>query len=427
MRLLTRMLHRLVRRGTLTIIYADGAREDVGAHHPDFPDVTIRFTDRSGPGRILRNPALGAGEGFMDGLFVMEQGSIWDLIMLVQANNPLESGRSIEAPGPLARVAETVKHRIDTHNKRSRSKQNVAHHYDLSGALYDLFLDRDKQYSCAYFTDPSVSLDQAQVDKKAHIAAKLALKQGQKVLDIGCGWGGMALYLNRVADVDVLGVTLSEEQLKVARQRAADAGVSDRVKFELIDYRDVRGQFDRIVSVGMFEHVGSPHYRQFFRTCRNLLAEDGVMLLHTIGRLDGPGSTDAWTRKYIFPGGYCPALSEIMQGSEPNNLLVSDVEVLRLHYYHTLRHWYDRTVEKEKEIVALYDDRFFRMWTFYLAASASAFLHGAMTIYQLQYVRSRTALPITRDYMMEAEAALKATPAQAAKRRSGAKATVDSL
>ncbi|MBT2187850.1 SAM-dependent methyltransferase [Sphingobium nicotianae] len=409
MRILSRLLGKVIKQGTLAITYADGVQERLGAPSPGWPDVAIRLTDKAVPRAIVSNPELGAGECFMDGRLVFDEGTIWHLIMLVTSQTALERGTALSEPSLIGRAGERLKHWYDNYNKRDRSKANVAHHYDLSDTLYDLFLDKDRQYSCAYFTDPeTVSLEQAQLDKKAHIAAKLALKPGQSVLDIGCGWGGMALYLNRVADVDVLGVTLSEEQLKVARRRAQEAGVADRVKFELIDYRDVKGPFDRIVSVGMFEHVGARHYREFFRVCQNLLKPDGVLLLHTIGRLDGPSSTDAFTRKYIFPGGYAPALSEILQGSEPNKLLPTDIEVLRLHYYHTLRHWYQRCVDAKAQIVALYDERFYRMWTYYLAAAASGFLYGSQTIYQLQYVRNRQTLPITRDYMSEAEARYRA-------------------
>lgn len=304
----------------------------------------------------------------------------------------------------------SVRQKLWRANHKARSKANVAHHYDLSGALYALFLDRDRQYSCAYFPDgdneAGISLEQAQEDKKAHIAAKLRLEPGMKVLDIGCGWGGMALYLHRTCGVDVTGITLSEEQLKVARQRAADAGVADHVRFELIDYRDMTGTFDRIVSVGMFEHVGTAHYRSFFSKCRDLLTADGVMLVHTIGRMGGPGVTDAFTQKYIFPGGYIPALSEMIAGSEGTRLMVTDVEVLRLHYGLTIRQWYKRTMAHRAEIVALYDERFFRLWTFYLAGAATVFEHGGMVNYQVQYARDRRALPITRDYMLETEAAL---------------------
>ncbi|NNM78222.1 class I SAM-dependent methyltransferase [Sphingomonas sp. ID1715] len=403
MALFDTLMRRVVRRGELTVIFADGTQRTFGAPDPEIRSVTVRFADRATPLNIARLPRIGAGEAYMDGKLIVEQGDILDLIRLIRAGQPFERGGELRPPNPLRRSVQDVRGRFDRLNWTRRSKRNVAHHYDLSDRLYDLFLDADRQYSCAYFTDPANSLEQAQADKKAHIAAKLALRSGQTVLDIGCGWGGMALYLNRVADVDVLGITLSEEQLKVARRRAEEAGVADRVRFELIDYRDVTGRFDRIVSVGMFEHVGPPHYRTFFRKCRNLLAEDGVMLLHTIGRMGGPGTTDAFTSKYIFPGGYIPALSEIVRASESARLIASDVETLRLHYAYTLKHWYDRTVAKRAEIEALYDERFFRMWQFYLAGALVSFEHGGMCNYQVQYVRSRHAVPITRDYMADAE------------------------
>lgn len=398
-----KLMRRIVKRGELTIIDADGRSRTFGAPDPHLRPVTVRFADKATPIKIARLPRIGAGEAYMDGRLLIEQGDILDLIRLIRASQPFERGGELRPPNPARRMVQRTRGRFERLNWTRKSKRNVAHHYDLSDRLYDLFLDADRQYSCAYFTDPANGLEQAQADKKAHIAAKLALKPGQKVLDIGCGWGGMALYLNRVADVDVLGITLSEEQLKVARQRAADAGVADRVKFELIDYRHVSGQFDRIVSVGMFEHVGPPHYRTFFRKCRNLLAEDGVMLLHTIGRMGGPGSTDPFTTKYIFPGGYIPALSEIVSASETARLIASDVETLRLHYALTLQHWYDRTAEHRAEIEALYDARFFRMWQFYLAGALVSFEHGGMCNYQVQYIRDRHAVPITRDYLHTAE------------------------
>jgi cyclopropane-fatty-acyl-phospholipid synthase len=290
-------------------------------------------------------------------------------------------------------------------NTPRRARRNVAHHYDLRDELYDLFLDADKQYSCAYFTDPGNSLDQAQADKKAHIAAKLALEPGQRVLDIGCGWGGMALYLHRVAGVDVLGITLSEHQLKIARQRAMAAGVSDHVKFELIDYRLLEGRFDRIVSVGMFEHVGARHYDAFFAKCRALLKPDGVMLLHTIGKLgEVSSSPDPFTDKWIFPGYHLPSLSQMTASSEKVRLIASDVENLRLHYALTLRHWLKRATVNRTKIEAMYDARFFRMWEFYLSGGIVMFESGAACNYQVQYIRERTALPITRDYLAEAEA-----------------------
>ncbi len=407
--LLNRLLPKLIRKGRLTVASPDGTMQSFGDGDPDWPDLTLRLHDAKVAGDIVRDPRLGLGEAYMDGRIAIEGGDILDFITFVRANRPWESGDyGLKRKGALAGIGAEVIGRINRLNQRARSKSNVAHHYDLSDRLYDLFLDADRQYSCAYWTDPANSLEQAQADKKAHIAAKLHLSPGQKVLDIGCGWGGMALYLNRMCDVDVLGVTLSEEQLKVARARAQAAGVADRVRFELIDYRDVQGRFDRIVSVGMFEHVGPTHYREFFRCCHNLLTTDGVMLLHTIGRVGKPGTTDAWTRKYIFPGGYSPSLSEIVTASERNKLMLTDVEVLRLHYAHTLRQWYKRVQDKQAEIEALYDARFFRMWSFYLAGATAAFESGGMVNFQLQYARNRHTLPITRDYMSQAETALRA-------------------
>lgn len=403
MALIDTFLGRLVRNGTLRLTDHRGATRTFGTPAPGFPDIAVRLADADVARFIALRPRLGAGEAYMDGRLIIEQGDIMDLIALVRANAPWDKGGDLKPRGPLRRAVKAIGGRLGEFNTSSRSQRNVAHHYDLDDRLYDLFLDADKQYSCAYFTDPANSLEQAQDDKKAHIAAKLALQPGQRVLDIGCGWGGMALYLHRVAQVDVLGITLSQEQLKVARARAEAAGVADRVRFELIDYRALTGSFDRIVSVGMFEHVGRPQFETFFRQCRKLLADDGKMLLHTIGRMGGPGSTDAFTAKYIFPGGYIPALSEIVRASEPSRLIATDVETLRLHYAHTLRLWYQRTVARKAEIETLYDARFYRMWTFYLAGATAAFEHGGMCNYQVQFARNRRALPITRDYMAEAE------------------------
>ncbi|MGV3769730.1 MAG: class I SAM-dependent methyltransferase [Sphingobium phenoxybenzoativorans] len=412
--LFEKVLSRLVSRGRLTLVYSDGRSRQFGAADPDFPDLTLKLHDKRVPFDIVRDPRLGIAEAYMDGRATIEGGDIMDFIVFIRGNNPWESGKDIDAASPVSRAAKKIARRVAQVNDRRKSKANVAHHYDLSGALYALFLDTDRQYSCAYWPDadnsPGISLEQSQVDKKAHIAAKLALEPGMKVLDIGCGWGGMALYLHKTCGVDVLGVTLSEEQLKVARQRAIDAGVADHVRFELIDYRDVGpslgAPFDRIVSVGMFEHVGTAHFQEFFRHCHNLLTPQGVMLIHTIGRMK-PGRTDAFTRKYIFPGGYIPALSEMVAGSEPNKLMITDVEVLRLHYALTLREWYKRTQEKKAEIEALYDARFFRLWSFYLAGATAAFEHGGMVNFQVQYCRDRRTLPITRDYMAAAEATLR--------------------
>ncbi|MDO7841523.1 SAM-dependent methyltransferase [Sphingomonas immobilis] len=407
MALIDMFLSARVKRGQLTLHDADGKTKVFGTPDPDFPTVTIRFTDKYVVGSIIRDPGVGAGEAYMHGRLVVEQGDIRDLINLLTGNDPWEVAGDYFLPPLPVRALQAVTHRLGRINMARRSKKNVAHHYDLNDRLYDLFLDADRQYSCAYFTDPANSLEQAQADKKAHIAAKLAIEPGMKVLDIGCGWGGMALYLHEKLGAEVLGITLSEEQLKVARRRAEEAGVADKVRFELIDYRDVTGPFDRIVSVGMFEHVGPAHYTTFFRKCRSLLTDTGVMLLHTIGRAGKRGVTDKWTAKYIFPGGYNPALSEIVEANEGLRFMLTDVEVLRLHYGYTLDHWYDRTVAAKDAIVALYDEPFFRMWTFYLAGAAAAFKNGSLVNYQLQYSRDRHVLPITRDYMIAGERALR--------------------
>jgi cyclopropane-fatty-acyl-phospholipid synthase len=407
MSLFERFLSATVKRGTLTVIDHKGHAKAFGVAETDWPDVTVRFADGKVARDIALHPDLGAGEAYMDGRMTIERGDVLDLTELIYRNNPWEQGGTFDEPPLWRRAFRSAKGKLDRINWARKSKRNVAHHYDLDDRLYDLFLDADRQYSCAYWTDPANTLEAAQADKLAHIAAKLALMPGQRVLDIGCGWGGMALYLNRVADVEVLGVTLSEEQIKVARQRAEAAGVADRVKFDLIDYRDVSGHFDRIVSVGMFEHVGPASYEAFFKKCRNLLTDEGVMLLHTIGRMSTPGVTDAWTAKYIFPGGYSPSLSEIITASEKASLIATDVETLRLHYAYTLREWYKRVVVHRAEIEALYDERFYRMWQFYLAGAATSFENGSMCNFQVQYARRRDILPITRDYMALAEAHLR--------------------
>jgi len=407
MSILHPFLSRVIRHGQLTVIAPDGSREVFGAPATGFPDVTVRFATRKGMRRIILDPRLGAAEAFMDGEMVIEEGDIMTLIELLRANTPWDRGSKLKDRGPVGEAMDWLKTRINSINRRSRSRSNVAHHYDIGNDLYRLFLDADMQYSCAYWPREDMTLEEAQEAKKAHIAAKLALAPGQRVLDIGCGWGGMAITLAKLADVEVLGITLSEEQLALARERAAAAGVADRVKFELIDYRDLAtreaGRFDRIVSVGMFEHVGARNFDTFFRACANLMTAEGVMLVHTIGRFGRPGSTDAFTRKYIFPGGYIPALSETVAASEKSRLIVTDVETLRLHYAFTLRQWYARTLAHRDEIVQMMGERFFRMWTFYLAGATAAFESGGMGNYQIQFARSRRALPLTRDYMAAAE------------------------
>jgi cyclopropane-fatty-acyl-phospholipid synthase len=394
------MLRRIVKVGELEVTGPDGRPRRFGQPRPGHAPIAIRFASRAAEWAVARNPALGAGVSYMDGAMTVERGDLLDLLDVIAFN--LRWDRDNPTRRALWRQARLAA-LIDQWNWARRAKRNVAHHYDLGDALYSLFLDHQWQYSCAYFTGPDVGLDQAQSDKLAHIAAKLALAPGQRVLDIGCGWGGLALYLNRVAGVEVLGVTLSEDQLRVARRRAEQAGVADKVRFELIDYRQVTGQFDRIVSVGMLEHVGLPHYRAYFDKVADLLQPDGVALIHTIGRVDGPGATDPWTAKYIFPGGYAPALSQLLPAIERAFLWPTDIETLRLHYMYTLEHWYQRTGAAREEIVRLYDARFYRMWRFYLAGAICAFRHDGHVNYQIQLTRRRDALPVTRDYMQAAE------------------------
>lgn len=405
MSLVGRFVDQMLGKGRLTVIMPDGSRETYGGGGEGSGSQTIRIHDRAALVAILRNPRLGVGEMYMDGRLTIEDGTILDLLTLVVGANRFEDGGH---KGKLKKTALGPLKALFRRNPAAASRRNVAHHYDLDDRLYELFLDSDRQYSCAYFTDPANSLEQAQSDKKAHIAAKLYLEPGQRVLDIGCGWGGMALYLNRVADVDVLGVTLSTEQLAVARRRAEEAGVADRVRFELIDYRSLTGTFDRIVSVGMFEHVGVAHYPEYYAKCRELLTEDGVMLLHTIGKYGAAGGPDPFTDKWIFPGYHVPSLSEMQEASQQARMITTDVETLRVHYAYTLRHWLKNCEAHRAEIVALYDERFFRMWEFYLAGGIVAFDNGAMNNFQVQYVRDRRALPLTRDYMAEAEARYRA-------------------
>lgn len=408
--LLQRALPRLVRRGTLDITLPNGDVLHAGKPTDGYPDVALRFADTKVARDIMLDPRLGMGEAYMDGRVDVIRGDIMDLVSLIRMNNQWDDGRNLAPPSAGKRLTSALGALVKSFNRPSSSKRNVAHHYDIGNALYRLMLDADHmQYSCAYWPDDGMTLEQAQEAKLAHIAAKLALKPGQRVLDIGCGWGGMAIFLAARAGVQVHGITLSEEQLALAKERAAAAGVADRITFELIDYRDLaaRGdRFDRIVSVGMFEHVGRPQFETFFRACAALLRDDGVMLIHTIGRMGKPGSTDAFTNKYVFPGGYIPALSETVAASEKVRLIATDIETLRLHYARTIREWYARCVAQKSAIVGLYDERFYRMWTFYLAGAATVFEHGSMCNYQIQYTRRRGALPITRTYMEPAERAL---------------------
>jgi cyclopropane-fatty-acyl-phospholipid synthase len=411
------MLSGRIHRGQLTIVNASGAIDHFGTPAPGWPEITLRLHAANAERRILLNPRLGLGEAYMDGAVSVDGDDIMGLVELIRRNNPWEKGGEIGDPKLLKQLSNRLARPLRQLNNLARSRANVAHHYDLSNDFYRLWLDDDMQYSCAYWPDADMgaggaaqsrmTLEEAQLAKKARIAAKLSLKPGQKVLDIGCGWGGMALYLNRVAGVEVLGITLSDEQLKLARKRAQAAGVADKVRFELMDYRvlaqKASGYFDRIVSVGMFEHVGVPQFDTFFRAAATLMKDDGVMLLHTIGRMGKPGATDAFTRKYIFPGGYIPALSETLAASEKAKLIATDIEALRIHYALTLRAWYARVQANREPITAMMDERFYRMWTFYLAGATAAFESGGMCNHQYQFVRNRRALPIARDYMTGSE------------------------
>jgi cyclopropane-fatty-acyl-phospholipid synthase len=352
---------------------------------------------------MLFRPSMALGEGYMNGRIDMESGHIYDFLELVCRN------MRRQGPPPFENLREGLGRlfrRLMQLNPAWRSKQNVAHHYDLKPELFELFLDKDRQYSCAYFDSLDDDIDRAQENKKRHLAAKLRLADGHKVLDIGCGWGGLGLYIARRFDAHVTGITLSEEQHLIANERARAERLAGRATFELRDYRAQTGIFDRIVSVGMFEHVGVPQYPTYFAKAKELLAQDGVMLLHTIGRSGPPGVTDSWVRKYIFPGGYIPALSEIVPVIEKTGLVVTDVEFLGPHYAETLRCWQARFQAHRSRVKAIYDERFCRMWEFYIAGSEVSFRHMGMTLFQIQIVKNRESLPMTRTYIAEAEAAL---------------------
>ncbi|HKT20220.1 MAG TPA: cyclopropane-fatty-acyl-phospholipid synthase family protein [Stellaceae bacterium] len=396
--LLSAMLRHIVRRGTLRLYDAAGSLH-VFMGEPG-PTVTMRLHDGAVARELLLNGRLKLGECFMDGRLTVEDGSIYDLLDFLGLN------LSLVPPHLMMRIGDTVGRLLrmfQQYNPLGRARANVAHHYDLSDTLYSLFLDNDRQYSCAYFAAPDDTLEEAQSRKKRHLASKLLLAPGQRVLDIGSGWGGLALYLAQECGVEVTGVTLSVEQLRVAERRAAALGLADRVKFELKDYREVTGQFDRIVSVGMFEHVGVIHYPTFFAKIREILADDGIALLHSIGRADGPGYTNAWVRKYIFPGGYAPAISEVVPVVERTGLWITDIEVLRLHYAETLRNWRARFLANRERVRALYDERFCLMWEFYLAASEVAFRRQGHINFQMQLAKRVDSVPLTRDYMFDFE------------------------
>ena len=401
--LLDKILRRLIKQGRLDVVDPDGVRRTYGeVDEAAGPPLTLILKDHKVARQIAFDPDPKLGEAYMDGRIAFENGRIWDFLELVGRN--VTDGRGDAIPTGVSRALGFLLRSYHQLNPAHRSRKNVAHHYDLSGELYEIFLDADRQYSCAYFARPDMTLEEAQTAKKRHIARKLKLEPGHKVLDIGCGWGGMALTIAERAEVEVLGVTLSTEQLEVARARAKAAGVDDRVTFELMDYRDLTGRFDRIVSVGMFEHVGAPHYRAYFQAVRDLMTEEGVALIHTIGRNEHPGITSPFIRKYIFPGGYIPALSEIAKPVERVGLFVTDIEVLRLHYGETLKHWRHRFLENWERAKEIYDERFCRMWEFYLAGSEMSFRYDSMVNFQIQLTKRNDVLPMTRDYLYVSDA-----------------------
>jgi cyclopropane-fatty-acyl-phospholipid synthase len=391
------ILNRIVHNGRLIVVGADGAAEEFGDRTG--ADIRIRLTGKATERAIALDPALELGEAYMDGRLTMIEGSIYDFLAL------LMRGTAVRPLPPWTHgldLARRAARRLLQFNPVFRARRNVHHHYDIERSIYDLFLDSDKQYSCAYFT-PGADLESAQLAKKRHIAAKLALAPGHRVLDIGSGWGGLGLYLARFGGAELTGVTLSDEQLSYARERAEREGQAERARFQLEDYRRVRGRFDRIVSVGMFEHVGVSHYRTYFRKIRDLMTDDGVALIHSIGRSDGPGYTNPFIARYIFPGGYYPALSEVLPAIERLGLIVSDVEILRLHYADTLKAWRERFMAQRARAAEIRGEAFCRMWEFYLAGSEAAFRHQGLMVFQLQLVKRIDTLPLTRDYMLAAE------------------------
>lgn len=406
-RLLRFFLSQFIRRGSVTFTTSSGATFTCG--DGTGKSVAVRFLTKEAERHLLLDPELALGEIYTDGEFVVETGSMTDLLEIVLGQPDLVPRWS--------RVRWWLRYLIrhwQQFNPPERSKRNVASHYDLDGRLYRLFLDADMQYSCAYFETPDSTLDDAQLAKKRHVAAKLLVKPDHRVLDIGSGWGGLGLYLAGMTGANVTGVTLSEEQLGVSNARAGELNLSDRAKFRLQDYRETPGPFDRIVSVGMFEHVGVDYYDTYFKRCAELLADDGVMVLHSIGRSEGPGITNPWIAKYIFPGGYIPALSEVLPAVERAGLLVDDIEVLRLHYAETLKAWRERFLARREEAAKLYDERFVRMWEFYLASSEMSFRKQSVMVFQIQLSKRQGVVPITRDYITREEQRLREV--EAAKR-----------
>jgi len=417
--LLDKMLNKLIKAGQLIIVDYNGKTYEYGpgGGTPETGDqpVIVRLTNKKASGHIARYPQLGTAEAYMWGWMEIEEPhDLRNLILFVTAQAKAHGDRALQPQGPLKRLVQKAAAKADSVNLKGKARKNAEHTYNLTRRLYELFLDEDRQYTMGYHRSPDVSLEQAQRDKKAHIAAKMYMQKARemdrplRVLDIGCGWGGLALYLNKHYGAEVLGVALAPDQIAFCEERAEAEGVADKVKFALMDYRDVEGEFDRISSVGLLEHVGTPHYPQFMKKTHELLAPDGVMLSHCCGRAGPPGFTDAFTRKYIFPGGYIPALSELVTESEKAGWQVMDVEAMRFHYSHTLEEWYKRTVMHKDEIVEMYDEKFYRMWLYYLAGAEQSFRNGTLVNWQIQYVKDRAAIPMTGDYVYEESARLRA-------------------
>jgi cyclopropane-fatty-acyl-phospholipid synthase len=397
--LLAGLLDRVIRVGTLGVIDAAGERRIFQGSRPG-PRATIRLHDRAIEWRLLLDGELALGEAWMDGRLTLEEGTLYDLLELLMSNLAETDGRGWA--GLVQRGLNALRTAYDR-NPIWRAKRNIAHHYDLSGELYELFLDSEREYTCAYFPRPDADIEEAQRAKERHIAAKLLLEPGMKVLDMGCGWGALGRYLARTFGVDVTGVTLSKEQVTYANERAAREGLADRCRFLYQDYREVEGRFDRIVSVGMLEHVGRAHYGELFAKIQQLLVPDGVVLVHSMGHMAGPGYPNPWIRKYIFPGGYIPALSEVLPALERSGLWLTDCEILRLHYAETLRCWREKFERNRARIRAIYDERFCRMWEFYLIASELSFRVADLMIFHLQIAKDRKAVPLLRDYMVDRE------------------------
>jgi cyclopropane-fatty-acyl-phospholipid synthase len=414
--IIEQFLRRLIRKGQLRLI-AEGKITDLGSGESG-PRVCLRFHDRSLLLKLVLDFPLHFGEAYMDGRLTIEQGTLYDALELFAMNY---NDAPLMIWDFLSERFEPVERTFRKQNNLSDSRKNVAHHYDFSADFFKLFLDQDLNYSCAYFTTAEADLDEAQADKKRLIAAKLLLQKGMRVLDIGSGFGGLAIYLAQNYRVEVTGITLSQEQLKVACERAKAAGLEELVKFELKDYRQVSGSFDRVVSVGMFEHVGVVNYREFFARLRALLKDDGVALLHSIGRNGPPGTIDNWIDKYIFPGGYAPALSEVWPAIEKNNLWVCDMEILQSHYARTLSCWRANFERNREAIKAIYDERFCRMWEFYLIGAEMEFLYGPLMVFHLQLARDRNVVPATRNYMLAESVITESTAADRGRRKDVAK------